>query len=171
MTRPTPGVCLTLLIAVLPLAAGCSRTQLGLPQVALAVDSPDGGYRAVVRNHPSIDPPRQSLWLERVGGGRQWLHDLATDQDWCDQAVWTPDGRRVAFVVQGIELLVYAVPEGELLQRSDLRTDGAYPPSLHVAGLRFTADGAALDFRLCSRRGDRCAEPARLAVAGPSGAS
>ena len=171
MTRRTPGVCLTLLIAFLALAAGCSRSQLGLPQVALAVDSPDGGYRAVVRNHPSIDPPRQSLWLERVSGGRQGLRDLAEDQDWCDQAVWTADGRRVAFVVQGIELLVFSVPDGELVQRSDLQPDGPYPPSLRVAGLRFTADGSALDFRLCPRRGDRCDAPTRLAVLGRPGAS
>lgn len=170
MTLRRPGAGLTLLIALLPLAAGCSRRQLGLPQVALAVDSPDGGHRAVVRNHPSIDPPRQSLWLERVSGGRQWLRDLSEDQDGCDQAVWSPDGRRVAFVVQGIELLVYSVPDGELVQRSRPRTDGSSPPSPHVAELRFTEDGSALDFRLCSRRGDRCAEPARLDVAGLPGA-
>ena len=48
--------------------SACSAKQLGLPRVALAVEAPGGEVTALVRNHPEIDPPNQSLWLRRADG-------------------------------------------------------------------------------------------------------
>lgn len=169
MSRSRPKAGLTLFAALLTLAAGCTRGNFGLPQVALAVDSPDGGYRATVRNHISLDPPRQSLWLEQVGGGKIWLRNLAEDQDGCDQAIWTSDGRHVAFVVQGLEVLLYSVPDGDLVQRTELAPHTPGSPSLRAFDLRLSEDGSVLTFRLCSPRGDTCAETSRVALAAPSG--
>lgn len=168
MRRPRHRAGWTLLVGLLALTGGCSRSNFGLPQVALAVDSPDGGYRATVRNHISLDPPRQSLWLEQVGGGRRWLRNLAEDQEGCDQAIWTPDGRHVAFVVQGLEVLLYSVPDGDLVQRTELAPRTLGTPSLRAFDLRLSEDGSVLTFRLCSPRGDTCAETSRVALAAPS---
>jgi len=69
-------------LGVLCSQAGCSSYQLGLPRVAAARQSPDGHYRAIVRNHPSIDPPEQSLWLGADDGSdAEQILKLSGDQD------------------------------------------------------------------------------------------
>ena len=68
-------------------AAGCTPPDL-------AFDSPDGRHTAYVRNHWSIDPPRQSLWVDDAH-----ILDLAEDQDWCRKIVWAEDGGTVTFLV------------------------------------------------------------------------
>ncbi len=77
------------------LLTACGREVLGLPRASISVASPDQSAVAFVRNHPTIDPPAQSLWLRDEHGETQ-LRQLAPDFDWCNTIVWSGDGTTVA---------------------------------------------------------------------------
>jgi len=74
-------------------AIACEAAQLGWPAVPLRVPSPDGRVIAFVRNHPNVDPPDQSLWLQASNGAATELRRLAPDADWCNLVVSRSEGR------------------------------------------------------------------------------
>jgi hypothetical protein len=55
----------------------CSGSQLGFPRVPVRAVSPDGRHVAFVRNHPSVDPPDQTLWLGDANGDAKEVARLA----------------------------------------------------------------------------------------------
>lgn len=140
----------TALLTALALCAACGPRELGLPRVALRVPSPDGARTAIVRNHPSIDPPRQSLWLEGADGRGTLLRRLGEDVDWCREAVWSEDGRRVAFLVQEAWVAVYDV-DGAEVAAGDLVAREAYPSTTRAVDLHFVDRGTRLAFQECER--------------------
>jgi len=68
------------------------------PKIAQSVASPDGKHVAYVQENPSIDPPNQSLYVERLDK-IHYMHiaTLAEDVDSIKEVVWSPDGRIVVF--------------------------------------------------------------------------
>lgn len=68
------------------------------PKVALSAPSPDGKYVAYVEDGLSIDPPNQSLLVER-GDKTRFLRiaKLAEDIDSIKEIHWSPDGGIVVF--------------------------------------------------------------------------
>ena len=153
-----------LLAAVVGSMAACDSATLGLPREALSVQSPDGAFRAVVRNHPSLDPPRQSLWLYDRQGSPRLVRTLAEDQDWCRTVAWAGDSRRVAFLVQDIQAIVVDATTGEVLVAADLAPRRDYPPDRMATDVRLSRDGKILSFRVCTRDGSDCDEPAFLEI-------
>ena len=139
-------------------AGACSQQQLGLPRVAVSATSPDGHYRAFVRNHPSIDPPAQSLWLASGTGDAIQLRKLAEDQDWCGLIAWTGDSRSVAFLIQDARLIVVdAATRRTRVDRWLVDQDG-YPPSHAVNDLSLARDGSSVRFKACRRATGACAD-------------
>lgn len=164
------------LVAIL--AAGCSKADLGLPRVALEAESPDGRYVALVRNHPAIDPPSQSLRIGRRGESPRLVRRLAEDMDWCDTIAWSADSSTAAFVVRGARLLVVEAATGEtVFDDWVVEWRGEYPPAIVVRGLALDATGSRATFRGCSRRGGGCQphslelRPGPPAAAGPGAES
>jgi hypothetical protein len=142
---------LTLLGCCALFTARCDQKQLGLPRVALSVTSPDGRAVAFVRNHPSIDPPEQSVWLSVDGRARR-LRRLGSDSDWCSKIVWSADGSTVGFLVQDARLLTFDRASGQFVSEKWLtKWQGEYPPH-YVAGiLSLAADGRRAIYRECRR--------------------
>lgn len=126
-------------------------------QVVARSASPDGGRIAEVRSKWTTDPPAHSLWLQR-GFREAPLHliDLAEDQDWCDQILWSPNGAHVAFLVRGVRLLVFDAATGDLFKDLSLAPVNGYPGSLEARSLTFSADGRSVSFSSCERRSSRC---------------
>lgn len=89
------------LLAFALLVLGCSKEQLGLPRTHLAVSSPDGRYVAIVRNHPNIDPPDQTLWIVDRSGNEWKVRQLGEDSQWCNHISWSADGSTASFLVEG----------------------------------------------------------------------
>jgi|SRR5687768_10018616 len=147
--------------------AGCDKELFGLPRVPLSVVSPDGGAVAFVRNHPNIDPPAQSIWLE-IGSDRKLLRRLGPDSDWCNTIVWSSDGSTVAFLVQDARLLV-ADRHSRLIVSEKWLTEwnGDYPPHRMVKNLTLSADGREAVFRDCERRPRRSPDCSERRVAIP----
>lgn len=147
--------------------AGCDKELLGLPRVPLSVVSPDGGAVALVRNHPNIDPPAQSIWLE-IGSDRKLLRRLGPDSDWCNTIVWSSDGSTVAFLVQDARILVADRHSRRIVSEKWLTEwKGEYPPYRIVEGLTLSADGREAIFRDCERRLRRSPDCSERRVAIP----
>lgn len=96
---PLVALCAVVALVLLPLFAfGYIDVMLHGPKVVTSILSPDGKYEAYVEEGPSIDPPNQSLWVERSDK----LHvlriaDLVEDVDYIKEIVWSPDSRLVVF--------------------------------------------------------------------------
>lgn len=145
-------------VAGLWVVGACSREQLGLPRVAVSSASPDGHYRAFVRNHPSIDPPAQSLWLGLDTGAATQVRKLSEDQDWCHVIAWAGDSRSVAFLIQDARLIVVdAATRRTRVDRWLVAQDG-YPPTQVVTALSLSQDGSSVRFKACRRATGVCTD-------------
>jgi hypothetical protein len=95
-----------LMIAYLPLLAILlllwSSGYLGFllkgSHVVQSAESPGGKHMAYVLDAPSIDPPNQSLYVERADQTRfMFIAQLAGDVDSIKEILWSPDGGVVVF--------------------------------------------------------------------------
>ena len=111
------------------LAAGCHHPDLTFP-------SPDGKHMAAVRNHWSIDPPKQSVWVDGTK-----IRDLAEDQDWCREVAWSPNGMMVGFLVQDAKLITVDAATKRIVSERWLVDRDGYPTSRMVCALRIDDTG------------------------------
>ena len=131
-------------------ALACEAAQLGWPPVPLRVPSPDGRVVAFVRNHPDVDPPNQSLWLQSSNGAATELSRLAPDADWCNLIVWSADSRRVAFLVSDAILHAYdGQSHAKVFSGFVGRRSWDQPPRYTLRDLALSADGTSVTFREC----------------------
>ena len=96
---PLIALCILLMLIAVPLFAfGYVDAILHGPKIVLSVPSPDGNYEAYVEEAPSIDPPNQSLFVER-SDKLHFMHiaKLAGDIDSIKQILWSPDSQIVVF--------------------------------------------------------------------------
>jgi hypothetical protein len=96
---PLAGLCgLILLIAIPFFSFGYFRAMLYGPAIVTSVPSPNGRHEAYVTENPSIDPPNQSLFVERRDK-THFMHiaDLAEDIDAIIEVAWSPDSQVVVF--------------------------------------------------------------------------
>lgn len=137
--------------------AGCEPATLGFPRVHASAASPDGRFVAAVRNHPTLDPPDQSLWLEPVGGPARQVLRLSADQDWCDTIVWAPDSTLVGFLIQEARLVVVRPESGQVVLDAWLvERSGSYPPLQKATDLAFLPDLTGVVFCPCPAAGGAC---------------
>lgn len=133
-------------------ASGCSRELWGVPRVPLSAISPDGRWVALVRNHPTIDGPEQSIWLGPADGTARQLRRLAPDAEWTTAIVWSADSRRVGFVTMDAVIDVYDSSGPTRVASGYVRRPNTgYPPVLALRDPSFSADGRELTFVPCER--------------------
>ena len=92
----------------------CQRARDFLPSTHTVSVAPDGRTRAFVRQHFSIDPPADHLYVVPPAGTPRHLMALAPDQDWSRAIVWSPDSRRVGFLINDQRLAVFDARSFEL---------------------------------------------------------
>ncbi len=143
----------SVVLMTLLLHAGCDARQLGLPRVGLELVSPGGELVAQVRNSPSLDPPRQSLWVGPSGGKVERVAELAEDQEWCDRIVWSADGSMVGFLVAGTRLIVVDIREGGVLTERALLREAEHAAGQRVVDGKFSPV-AAFDYLVQSEGSD-----------------
>ncbi len=145
---------LVLVVAAATLA--CEAAQLGWPRIPVSVPSPDGRFVAFVRNHPNVDPPDQSLWLQASNGAAAELTRLAPDADWCNLIVWSSDSRRVAFLVSDAIVYVYDSQSNARVFAGFVgRRSWDTPPRHTLRGLALSNDGASVTFHECEHTWQR----------------
>ena len=72
------------------------------------------------------------------------------------EIVWSPDGRRVGFLVDGRELRLYDAQTRAPAGQVDLVPEDGRPTTRMARGVTFSATGAALTFDDCPRRTSGC---------------
>lgn len=96
-----------LLSVVVVLSSGCRLARDILPRTHTTAVAPDGQTRAFVRQHLNSDPPDDHLYIARPGERAREVMALAPDQDSCRAIVWSPDSRKVGFLINGRQLALY----------------------------------------------------------------
>ena len=152
------------LLVVIGLA--CSKAQLGLPRTPHSQESPNGSFIAFVRNHISVDPPSQSIWVGEVGGPPERVEKLFEDMDWCSTIVWSADSSTVAFVIRRGRLRVVDAASGKTVFNDwVVEWRGEYPPHNRIDDLTLSNDGKTARFRACHRY-DGCSEFETIDITG-----
>jgi hypothetical protein len=147
-----PLIRTVVVLGALATTIACEAAQIGLPAIALKVPSPRGNAVAFVRNHPAIDPPNQTLWLERDGQAAVKLADLPADTFWCDRIVWSDDGQRVAFVVADAIVQIFDVESANPIYSGFVGTRSwDTPPRFILRDVALSQDGSIVSFRECER--------------------
>jgi hypothetical protein len=142
-------------LAVLAVTGAAASCWYGRGKVALEEAAPVGGGLAQVRDHMSIDPPRQTLWISDSGpASLKRVFKLGEDTHGCSRIVWRPDGRRVGFLINDVELHLYDL-QGTLTDSLPLVEVGGYPGTREARDLAWQ-DGV-IDYLDCARGSDDCA--------------
>lgn len=147
------GLCGLIGVFAGPLVYDMITAIINGPKIVQAVTSPDGNFEAYVEEQPSIDPPNQSLYVQRTDLRHyMYIAHLAEDVDAIRNIHWSPYSDVVVF-----ETIVYLIaaraPGYQTVQKylgrewrrtkpSMRSTFTSGRPSLSVAAIEFPESGA-----------------------------
>ena len=89
------------------------------------------------------------------------LGALGTER--CTEIVWSPDGKRAGFVIDGQQLRLYDAESHRPAGQIDLVSRDGKPASRLARGITFSDNGAAITFDDCPRERSGC-RPAILGL-------
>ena len=98
----------------------------------------------------------QSLWVGPTRRSARRVQTLAGDSETADEIAWTPDGGRVAFLINGFQLRVFDAHTGANLGAVNLIEPDASPSTRIARGVTFSSNGAAITFDDCPRTHSGC---------------
>lgn len=149
----------------LALVAGCSAEDLGYPRVASASQSPNLRYTVEIRNHPTIDPPEQSLWIGETNGRLRYVAGVASDTVWGGPVAWSQDSSLFAFVVAS-KIVVVEPSTGAVRLEQWLipREDHVSRSRNEIRYIGFAQDSSAVVAQICTRQTPRCLKPTAIPV-------
>ena len=105
----------------------------------------------------------QTLWVGRDIRSARVVESLSGQAEEADEIAWTPDGARVAFIVNGYQLRLFDARSGANLGATTLVEPDASPTSRIARGVTFSNNGAALTFDDCPRDHSGC-RPGMVAI-------
>ncbi len=134
-------------------------TDASRRRVTALMYSPDRSRLAVALEIPCADGVCQEL---RLGASRETsvVVSSLTNRS-CGEIAWTPDGTRVAFLIDGSEMAIYDVQSSKLAGTVRLLTTEA-TLTRAARGITFSENGRAATFDDCPRTHSGC----RAAVVG-----
>jgi hypothetical protein len=117
--------------------------------------SADGQYVAWASDRRCVSGPCEALW---VGSSRASAVKVATLEGTARtrEIVWTRDGSRVAFLVDGTELQLFTSASAAPAGRLTLVQAQAGPNTFIVRGITFSDNGRAITFDECPRDHSGC---------------
>lgn len=147
---------------VVGLIAFAGGWMLGARRTVLTAGSPSHDATASVFEARCAAGTCQALRIQPRGGSARTL-ELLTGDEHASEIAWTPDGGRVAFLVNGYQLRVFDAHTGANLGAASLVDPDGFPPSRIARGVTFSANGAAVTFDNCPRDHSGC-QPALVAL-------
>lgn len=136
---------------------------LGARRTVLAVPSPARDAVAYVFEARCAMGLCQSLWIGSDMKHGKMAEMLSGPSEQAGEIAWTPDGSRVAFIVNGYQLRVFDGRSGANLGALSLIEPDGSPSSRIARGVTFSANGAAVTFDDCPREQSGC-RPAFIAI-------
>jgi hypothetical protein len=117
--------------------------------------APAGSRTAFVRESPCGEGRCQTLWLGRTQEDAAEVARLE-GREHCEAIVWSSDGYRMGFLVNGYELRVFDTePRRQVAQINLVEPDGI-PSSRLARGITFSNNGLAVTFDDCPRSTSGC---------------
>ena len=105
----------------------------------------------------------QTLWIGRDVRSAKVVETLSGPSEEADEIAWTPDGGRVAFIVNGYQLRLFDAHTGATIGATALVEPDGSPTSRIARGVTFSNNGAALTFDDCPRDHSGC-KPGMVAI-------
>ncbi|HET7221150.1 MAG TPA: hypothetical protein VFJ02_24010 [Vicinamibacterales bacterium] len=133
--------------------AGDRRGNATWERIAVRAQSPDKSLVAFVRERACAEGLCRSLHLGRTAESAKELGPIATAA--AEEIAWTPDGTRVAFVLNGSGLVIYDAKTQERVGTVRLMSDEASQSRL-ARGVTFSENGRAATFDDCPRTHSGC---------------
>ena len=139
------GFVLVLAVAALAFVAG---TRMATREAVFAA-SADGAHAAWAEDRRCWSGPCQALW---IGDGRANARkvEVLEQASHCDEIVWTRDGSRVGFLVDGTQLRLYdpvsRAPAGQITLVTPAADGRAHAL---VRGVTFSDNGRAITYDEC----------------------
>jgi hypothetical protein len=128
-------------------------TDASRRRVAARAISPDKSQTAVAVEVPCPEGTCQELRLGASEDSSNTVTVLSNRS--CSEIVWTPDGTRVAFVIDGSEMSIYHAQSAKLSGTVRLLTAEALQTRL-ARGITFSENGRAATFDDCPRTHSGC---------------
>jgi hypothetical protein len=105
----------------------------------------------------------QTLWIGTSVKTARTVEALSGLSEQADEIAWTPDGGRVAFIVNGYQLRLFDAHTGANLGAVALIDPDGFPTSRLARGVTFSSNGAAVTFDDCPRDHSGC-KPGVVAI-------
>jgi hypothetical protein len=162
--RSRGGAAIAAAIAAFVVGAGgfAAGWLLSARHVTMAVPSPAGDLVAYILEARCALGRCQSLKIGTASNARV-VETLNGESEQADEIAWTPDGGRVAFLVNGYQLRVFDAHTGANLGAVSLIAPDKSPSSRIARGVTFSSNGAAVTFDDCPRNHSGC-QPGMLAI-------
>jgi len=136
---------------------------LGARRIVRFANAPAGDGVAYVLEGRCAAGACQSLWIGSSVKGAKAVETLSGPSEQADEIAWTPDGGRVAFIVNGYQLRLFDVRTGANLGAIAIIDPDGFPTSRIARGVTFSTNGAAITFDDCPRDRSGC-KPGFLAI-------
>jgi WD40 repeat protein len=146
--------------AVIAFAAGFF---LGARRTVLFAESPAHDGVAYALEGRCAAGRCQLLRIGRDMNSAKTVETLNGPDERADEIAWTPDGRRVGFVVNGYQLRLFDAHTGASLGALAIIDPDGFPTSRIARGVTFSSNGAAITFDNCPRDHSGC-KPGILAI-------
>ena len=120
-----------------------------------AAASPDGSHVAFATDRRCTTGPCETLWVGTERRSAAKVDTLEGGTVRCDEIIWTRDGSRVAFLIDGYRLQLYkadGTPAGQLSLIQPQTGDAARI----VRGVTFSENGRAITYDDCPRNKSGC---------------
>lgn len=105
----------------------------------------------------------QTLWIGPDTKKAKVVQSLGGPSEEAGEIVWTPDGRKVAFIINGYQLRLFDASSGAALGALAIIDPDGFPSSRVARGVTFSSNGAAITFDDCPRDHSGC-KPGILAI-------
>ena len=105
----------------------------------------------------------QSLWIGPDTKKAKMVQALGGPSEEAGEIAWTPDGRKVAFIVNGYQLRLFDAKSGAALGAVAIIDPDGFPSSRIARGVTFSTNGASITYDDCPRDHSGC-KPGILAI-------
>jgi hypothetical protein len=136
---------------------------LGSRRAVSVLESPSKNAVAYILEGRCAAGRCQSLWIGADTKRAKMVQALGGPSEEAGEIAWTPDGTRVAFVINGYQLRVFEAQSGKALGAVAIIDPDGFPSSRIARGVTFSTNGAAITYDDCPRDHSGC-KPGILAI-------
>jgi hypothetical protein len=162
-SRGGAAIAALIVVFVAAIVAFAGGWFLGARRTVMTLRSPAGNAVAYVFEARCAKGLCQSLWIGKDMRQATMAQMLSGPAEQAGEIVWTQDGARVAFIINGYQLRLFDAGTGENLGAVSLIDPDGTPSSRVARGVTFSNNAAAVTFDDCPRAHSGC-KPAMVAI-------